>query len=357
MSLASVKKRKNKGNSSPPASEPSYLPNVIKKVRAHFKEEKLTEDDIKTKAKQFTDPEELYMYFSHLADRLFEEKFDEVREEADFTNNGETFNSGSERDMAKQRATDRLHKSSLKITLKLHKLEQNYVPPIFASNFARMMGFKYGPLHAALLVGDVVLEWDSSSLVIPHYDNEDPIKQFDVTGSISRERETELQSAADSLDFNQQIILMFDASVCNRKMIDELIKVIMAYNRLYEYDFISRNCQTFVTEAMKAMGAKNPQPIAGRLDKYLSKLKKEKKNVPDMFQTHNDLDEYVNNSKSDGKFSQFTQYDKEFLLVFYFKFHLQTMEEHKGDRCRVPTCMMHEVESSIESPFILEHSM
>ena len=40
---------------------------------------------------------------------------------------------------------------------------------------------QFGPLHAALQIGNVILEWNDSSLVIPHYtDPSDPLLKTDV---------------------------------------------------------------------------------------------------------------------------------------------------------------------------------
>ena len=49
------------------------------------------------------------------------------------------------------------------------------------SKFASIMNSKFGPLHAALQVGDVVLEWNDSSLVIPHLcKHEDKVMEIDM---------------------------------------------------------------------------------------------------------------------------------------------------------------------------------
>ena len=49
------------------------------------------------------------------------------------------------------------------------------------SRFAWLLERQFGPLHAALQIGNVVLEWNDSSLVIPRYtDPSDPLLQTDV---------------------------------------------------------------------------------------------------------------------------------------------------------------------------------
>ena len=297
--------------------------------------------------------------FSHLTDMVFETNLCEAEEEAESTDHGEEFTSEREKEHAKQRAKTRMRRTSeMPIKLKLHSLQQNDIPPRFASVFSRVMAMKYGPLHAALQVGDVTLEWDTSNLIVPHCQNMIPDIQTDIRKGTAAmrcvtEKEAEIRDAVNELNFNEQTELMYDVSVSNRKMIEELVKLICKYNRFYEYHLIGRNCQTFIIEAMKALGIVKPPSLTGRLKEYFTELKKGKKNVPDDFSTHKELDRYIKDSQGTGEFDQLTQHDKEFLLCLYFKFHLEGMKESKGEKCSVQTCMMGDLEMAIESPFIL----
>lgn len=363
MSFASsiARKKRERSYSRPAAPEPANLLTVIEKVRNHpeFKDEKLSENQLAEKAKQLTDPRELHADFSHLTDIAFETNLVETEEEAEETDCGRDFTNERERDAAKKRATARMCRTSeMPIKLKLHSLQQNNLPPRFASVFSRVMAMKYGPFHAAIQVGDVTLEWDKSNLIVPHRINMIPDLQMDIRdGTVAMKcataKKPEILAAVNELDFNEQIELMYDVTVSRKKMIEELIKVISKYNRIYEYHLIGRNCQTFVTDAMKAMGIVKPPSITGRLKEYFLELKKGKKKAPDDFSTHEELDRYIKDSQGTGEFDQLTQHDKEFLLCLYFQFHLEAMEKSKGERCTVPTCMMGELEMAIESPFIL----
>ena len=50
------------------------------------------------------------------------------------------------------------------------------------SQFANLLEMQFG-LHAALQVGNVILEWNDSSLVIPHfYSPEEQVLEVDVQG-------------------------------------------------------------------------------------------------------------------------------------------------------------------------------
>ncbi len=46
--------------------------------------------------------------------------------------------------------------------------------------FSRVLKLAYGPLHAALVVGNVTLEWDDKSLVVPRFGVSEPDLQMDI---------------------------------------------------------------------------------------------------------------------------------------------------------------------------------
>lgn len=135
--------------------------------------------------------------------------------------------------------------------------------------FASMLDAQFGPLHVTLQVGDVELEWDDSSLVSPFYcDYEDRVmelgvqrhsKWLDFTG----QHRSRMRRAARDLDFPEQIELTYTVASEKKKLIDNLIDVIVRYNKYYSYNLLSRNCQHFVCDALKALEVDLPKEFTG----------------------------------------------------------------------------------------------
>ena len=341
--------------------DPAYLKDVIEKVKKHRKFKDLNDDEAKVMAKRLTDHHELHAEFSHLLDMVFEKEASEVQEEAEATDYGEDLETKREKDAARDRAVQRLKNASqMPVQLHLRELNRKNLPPRFVDQFAKLFAVIYGPLHAALIVGDVTLEWDDSSLVVPERGVVEPDIQMDIAGSTSAmqaiaKQQSAMKRAVKSLDYNTQVEQIYTATVDRSKMIHSLIEVIVKYNRYHKYSMAKKNCQTFVIDAMKAMGVKVPPQPTGRLKEYLKELRLGVKNIPEEFQTHKELDRYVRESQKTGEFDELTQHDKEYLLCLYFQFHLETLEEDKGEPCQISNCMKDEVaRAAIESPVILE---
>ncbi len=219
--------------------------------------------------------------------------------------------------------------------------------------FTRVLRLAYGPLHAALVVGDVTLEWDDKSLVVPRFGVSEPDLEVDVTWEAAAmqsitKKGADMNEAIENLDYEEQIHLVYSATASRGAMIEKLIEVISKYNRMYTYHFLFRNCQAFVLDAMKAMGIEKPPEMSGKLREYFNKLRKGVKNVPKEYQTHEDLDQYVQDSQRNGKFAKLTQHDKEYLLCIYFKFHQEAASKEEWEwACKAPNCRKDEVEAAI----------
>ena len=362
-SLTTLAKKKTRAASTRQytAQDPAYLPKVVKKVKKHPDFRDLSDDEAREKAKQLTEVSELHADFSHLLDMQFEEQVCQTRDEADRLHYGGKLANEPEREDARIRAAERLKRvSEMPIKLQLSELKREFIPMRFAvDQFAKLFAAKYGLMHAALVVGDVTLEWNESSLVVPEHEVYDPNIEMDIRGDTAAmkaiaAREPAMQAAVKNINYNTQMEHIYTATVDRAKMIEALKEVIATYNKYYHYDMITRNCQTFVIEAMQAMGIKEPPKLTGRLKEYYLELRKGKQKAPDDFKTHEELDQYIRKSQSTGEFDQLTQHDKEFLLCLYFKFHLETLEEDKGEDCKVHDCMKGELEKAIDFPVILE---
>ncbi len=365
-STVSGKQKRRRSSSSyatPGTPEPTNLLDVIRKIQNHPEFKDWTDDAAKERAKELTDPVELHVVFSHLIDDRFADQVSQIGLEATETDHGKEFVSSKEVKAAKGRAVMQFEIAT-KMPIKLHLTElsrENLLPKPFMDRFTRALSMAYGPLHAALVIGDVTLEWNDTSLVVPKRGVTEPDLQMDISEntaamkSITR-KEVDMKAAVDSLNYKKQMELVYYTTVSQAKMIRDLIEVISKYNRLYTYQVFRRNCQTFVVDAMRAMGITELPKMTGKLKEYFNELRKGRKHVPDEFQTHEELDQYVKDSQSTGEFANLTQHDKEYLLCLYFKFHLEDLgdEGDEDELCRFPNCMKDKVGAAIDGPIKLD---
>ena len=118
-------------------------------------------------------------------------------------------------------------------------------------------------------MGEVKIEWDTSSLVIPvPVDPEregheaDLEMEVDHLGkwkeNVAKAGPIMAEAAGREMDFDKQVDLMVDLTTSKAALIDRLVTLIVTYNSAYYYHAIGRNCQDFVLAAMKALGICNP---------------------------------------------------------------------------------------------------
>ena len=239
-----------------------------------------------------------------------------------------------------------------------------------ANTFASILEMQFGPLHAALQVGSVILEWDDSSIVTPYQcDYEDQVLQVDVQAysewtKYTSRHHTKIKKALEGLNYGQQIELIYTVSSEKKRLIDALIAVIVKYNKFYYYNLFDRNCQHFVCDALTALEVKLPREFMGGLGDYYKALIKGKTPfVPSEFDTHSDLDLYVMQKKEGGILTSMPQHDLEYLLALYFRFHLESKTKLKGNqkaldewRCTEELCQAKVVEGHIELQSMAIHN-
>ena len=241
----------------------------------------------------------------------------------------------------------------LEVKLLLRRIESPMAG--VARTAASLLQMEYGPLHTSLLVNDsVLLEWNTGSLVVPEHYNGNNQQYPIMTSALHRINEVSLirYDPKDELD------LMFEAARSKLDMINALIKVISQYNGQYFYHAISRNCQTFVIDALTAMGCKDPPTFRGNLDAYFRDLKAGR-SQPE-FASHEALDEHVKRRVTgrDARGAELSAQDKEYLLGQYFLFHIPAMteaEEPETWDCPVRSCEMKNLESHIEEQSMILH--
>ena len=323
----------------------SFQRTAIKKLRKHQDYTSYGENQLAIVAKDLTDPDSIMnVYFGEILYKPVSLRVDEKMEESD----AEFVTSDEERG-SKDRSIWRVEDTAkLEVKLLLRKI--NAPSSGIIRTLASVFLMWYGPLHASLLINNtVLLEWNTSSLVIPErYDGTHyPI----VRSALHRENSVRLAE----YNPDDEIDLLFKATKSKLDILSALIKVISHYNGKFYYNARQRNCQTFVIDALKAMGCENPPKFEGNLVEYFKSLKAGR--AQPEFTDHTELDEYVkaNVMGSDDRLS--TQ-DKEYLLGQYFEYHIRglTESEHpEGWSCPIANCQMKNLEIHIDEKSMVMH--
>ena len=171
-------------------------------------------------------------------------------------------------------------------------------------DFIRM---DYAAKQVLLVVGDLVLEWGRDSLVIP--------KREDLPDDSAPVDDT------PSPAIFEEVEQMIERTSDGKPIFEELAKVISKYNKSFYYDDVRRNCQTFVVDALKALGIQETIPIVREISERLVQLKEKKLGeIPDVFAQHEDLDAYIK-TKSQHWVSHLDPDSLEFLQLLYIQFH------------------------------------
>ena len=194
----------------------------------------------------------------------------------------------------------------------------------------------HGAMHAALIVGDVKISWDDSSLVRPKM--VDPNTGLAATfqasigeGEWEERVKTETPHMASAIgstmDYNKQMHLVVDMATDKARLIDQLAEVIVTYNKFYYYGTLSRDCQGFIQEAMKALGILNPPKLQGKMKEYYDHLC-HRKGMPSDFKTHAELDAFVSTELAALEIKE----DIEYLMCLFYNFHKKAQKLHKGEQ-------------------------
>ena len=313
---------------------------VLEKLKCHVVHAHKSEEELQDVARELTDFDEVFTQFSHLLEPVVDKAIDEalIDYRTEFTHS-------REEDMAHERATyDMARVFHLPVKLFLSRLKQP-IPSLVGtiSNFF----LEYGALHAGLTVGNIRIEWGQESIVEAVY--EDDIPRDDFVGSIDSKQGhlaqvavqiRQLYSLADREQrIDDKIKLIIDTAEEKQRVLSNLVRVIICYNLEKKYDLFNCNCQHFVRDALAALGIREPPRFSGQLNNYLERLKQGKVEVPEDFKNHSTLDAYVE-LQLQAESGTLSQHDMEYLLLHYYRIHLNSMPEDATDewRCDVPTC-------------------
>lgn len=323
----------------------------------------ITRKNSKDIAKELISKEDIMYYFSGVIEECAMGVIDEKLSEED-----PNMLTSLELSKAQERSEHRFaHLCDLPLKIVLTPLSRG---GRIVSRFAQLLEMQFGPLHAALQVGNVVLEWNDSSLVMPHFCNfEDQLLQSDVQGfshwaEFTSQQYDKVRAAVTTSDYRKQIELVYHVTAEKHRQIEALVDVIIKYNTTYYYNLFDRNCQHFVTDALKALGVEKPTQFTGGLRDYFKALKGGRSpSVLAKFTDHAQLDKYVKEKENSGEIKTMTQNDLEFLLAQCFRFHLQQksqLQDQNADLsnwvCKEPTCCMERLEHLIHYKTLRIHN-
>ena len=213
--------------------------------------------------------------------------------------------------------------------------------------------FDYGPYHAALIIDDVVLEWNDSSLVIPRRNTEedDWISERNVHhpwgGSTNSLRDLPVRAEADKTRQHFDIIVEEIKHITMEKLqlIDALAEVAVQYNTKHTYGLFSNNCQHFVRDCLHVLGITNMEEVF-RLEDHKVILNKEglKGSKCEEFNSHQTLDDYVKENLQNMNESEL-----ELCICHYLHFHtFQKASPKEAWRCQSHTCLQSHVEKRLQ---------
>ena len=332
-----------------PSANKSFMRTAMEKLRKQRANEECGENELATMAKDLIDQQCIMdIHFSEIVHHPVAERVDEKLEEQE-----SEFVTSEEQDASKNRSIWRVEDTAkLEVKLLLRSIDTQ--APRFARTAASLLQMEYGPLHTSLLINDtVLLEWNTSSLVVP--ERYDGINQHYpiMTSALHR------VSAVSLIKYNpdDELDLIFEAARGKIEMLNALIKVISRYNGQYYYHAMSRNCQTFVIDALKAMGCKNLPQFQGSLHRYYQSLKAG--SCQPEFENHEELDQYVrDNVLNPPEGQHMSAQEKEYLLGQYFLYHIPGMTESEEPelwKCPVRKCEMSNLERHIDEQSMILH--
>ena len=321
---------------------------LVKKKLKHLNENKdMKENELHDTALRLIDEDKLFCYFSHLVDLegpATEGVYDDLMKEELVTT--------MELSAAKERQIIR-HKqvAKLRLTVCLRPLKQfSGEASISKENkvlrIANLMNMEYGGRHAAILVDDVLLEWDDTSLVMPRRVDANDIFTFEGDVKESGEYFREMMSGNAAFEgslkpFEEENKILCKTAELKKKLLMKIITIIAKYNKIFYYNSVSRNCQTFVNDVLKAVQIKGSK-FCEEDEKYLRQARKGRVRINNLssYKTHADLDGYVSKFIESKDFDKLTEEELKCFMSRYQDFH-------GGQDCAEPSCKCSAVEKKI----------
>ena len=187
-------------------------------------------------------------YFRHLS-QCTQDAVEEVRRE-------KTFHRGGIRNTQEQNTCmNTIHKEvyrvkALEVKLAFRTLRTEKWQRVAELIHRHVKTFEYGAFHAAIIIGDTVLEWNDSSLVIPRRFSETEWAFWSTVHTHDRERMSPVPVRANDQETNKHFECIIEKIEGIRQekelLIQALVEMAVCYNTKLHYGVISNNCQHFV---------------------------------------------------------------------------------------------------------------
>lgn len=339
-------------------AEGNCLRVVVDKVKRHERYAEKSEEEQRELARALTDRDLMFSRFGGLLDAVEEEIEAAAKEdEAHFAHSLEV-------KMAHVRAKHGMARvCHLPVKLFLSRMQWGLPAPSVTTKLVQFL-FRFGALHAGLMVGNIRIEWGQESLIDPQW--EDVLMEEEFVANVHPQGEWAVSTSAYGKKFsladrersiNKKINLIMESAKEKQQLITNLVEVIVKYNRTKHYNLLKCNCQHFVLEAMAALGIKEVPKFSGHLNDYLNKLMKYKVDVPEEFADHAALDAYV---KPKLRADTLTQHDMEYLLVHYHRLHVKRVKSMPADadtewKCDVKSCQCDFLAEKVDAQAMLCH--
>ena len=244
---------------------------------------------------------------------------------------------------------------NVEVKLVLCQLKRELLQSVFGAmyRYVNLKRFDYGPYHVALIVGNVVLDWDNTSLVIPRLVSAEDNWIFEgnvhqsVVGSDSFFTDLSLRAGPERTgqQFDTIVEQLTNIKMEKEQLVHELVAVAVQYNTKHTYGFFSNNCQHFVRDCLHVMGVRDKDELFdGRLRDHAAVLMKEGLKGCEEFNSHQDLDEYVREN-----LQNMNQSELEFCLCHYLLFHaFHKASPKEAWQCQEDTCLQSHVEKRLQ---------
>ena len=330
------------------------LLDVRKKVKKAFPDK--SDEDVKELAQLLVSPAEIKAkYFNRIVEKITQCKEDAAQDAEELAKCERFRNMGDKKATRCRLTYDRKHVLQVNVKLLWLELEQNAAVK-FAANLIcpklKKNKFTYGPFHVALLVDDVVLEWNDTSLVIP-YRNKDPrpiiAAHIGEPPELSAQLEASLRNPALLQCYLSEAKEIVSTAENKIQLIDQLCEMIALYNKKYTYGLFSNNCQHFAKDVLECLGMEKDVELFKGKSKMLADAVMEgfDKKVLDKhseFNSHEELNRYVTDS-GEG----LSREELEFCQLHYLLFHAWSTKcpEKYEWRCTKEECKLGLVEDRL----------
>ena len=363
----------------------THLPQVIEKVRDHPEFHGLPKAEIKKLAKKLSDTELMKEYFSeYLQENTHtpQVKSSPCPEGTDIGlqatasavmgttgGGGASINPDITESSASICSMDATHSDNFSRIQRIAafpvKLFLTALPPDITTTqdntFASTLETKYGPMHASLQIGQMMLEWGPHHLVVPHRNiPTEPVIKTDITRSLKvaaelRERAKDYRSSRSRRgSITGEVDLLFEIRKSIQSVIESVIQVMVSWNRFKYFHTYATNSQHFVDNIIAVLGIEEMPLPSNNLSDYIGRLKNDT-TTQTSFRSHAKLDSYTRE-----RIGELRTNEMEYLLTEYYRFHVASRvgAVREGEwECQAVDCQMQALERAIDRKELLITSL